>query len=109
MKDDLPTIRRTSNDLWAEIEPLPWGGESVWNQRGDRRCRLGRSSTGYSVRSGPVPMEALPKEYGSGSMARRRFQQWERDLREGVGELLERYDDIQGIKGKWQSLDLNFV
>jgi hypothetical protein len=54
-------------------------------------------------------MEALPKEYGSGSMARRRFQQWERDLREGVGELLERYDDIQGIKGKWQSLDLNFV
>ena len=56
-------------------------------------------------------MEGLPKEYGSGSTAHRRFQQW---VREGVFErmwvrLLEEYDDVQGIKWRWQSLDSSSV
>lgn len=49
----------------------------------------------------------LPKEYGSGSTCHRRFQQW---TNTGVFEklwvrLLKIFDEIRGIKWKWQSLD----
>lgn len=49
----------------------------------------------------------LPKEYGSGSTCHRRFQEW---VKMGVFQklwvrLLNIYDDIRGIKWKWQSLD----
>jgi transposase len=64
----------------------------------------------YVLRTG-CQWKALPKEYGSGSTAHRRFQQW---VREGVFErvwvrLLEEYDDIRGIGWQWQSLDSSSV
>jgi len=56
-------------------------------------------------------VEGSPPEYGSGSTVHRRFQQW-------VGEvvferiwvkLLQRHDDVQGTKWRWQSLDSSSV
>ena len=64
----------------------------------------------YVLRTG-CQWKALPKEYGSGSTAHRRFQQW---VNEGVFQklwvrLLQRYDETKGIKWKWQSLDSSSV
>jgi transposase len=64
----------------------------------------------YVLRTG-CQWKALPREYGSGSTCHRRFQQW---IREGAFEklwvkLLDRYDDIRGIKWKWLSLDSSSV
>ena len=50
----------------------------------------------------------LPKEYGSGSTCHRRFQQWivSDVFRKLWIKLLERYDELKGIRWKWQqSLD----
>jgi hypothetical protein len=51
----------------------------------------------------------LPKEYGSGSSTcHRRFQQWivSSDVFQKLWiKLLERYDELKGIRWKWQSLD----
>jgi transposase len=65
----------------------------------------------YVLRTGCHWRKMLPREYGSGSTCHRRFQQW---VREGVFEkiwikLLKIYDDIRGIKWKWQSLDSSSV
>jgi len=64
----------------------------------------------YILRTG-CQWKALPREYGSGSTCHRRFQQW---VMEGAFEklwvtLLKEYDDIRGIKWKWQSLDSSSV
>ena len=49
----------------------------------------------------------LPKEFGSGSTCHRRFQQWSisKVLQRLWSRLLKVYDDIVGIRWKWQSLD----
>jgi hypothetical protein len=52
----------------------------------------------------------LPKEYGFGSICHRRFQQWivsdiSDIFRKLWIRLLEVYDDLKGIRWKWQSLD----
>jgi putative transposase len=50
----------------------------------------------------------LPKEYGSGSTTcHRRFQHWivSDVFRKLWIKLLERYDELKGIRWKWQSLD----
>ena len=49
----------------------------------------------------------LPKEYGSGSICHRRFQQW---IQLGIfdtlwSRLLKIYDNKRGIKWNWESLD----
>jgi len=51
--------------------------------------------------------KAVPKEFGSGSTGHKRFQEWQRT---GVfaklwEKLLERYDELHGIKWHFQSLD----
>ena len=49
----------------------------------------------------------LPKEYGAGSTSHRRFQVWvELDIFKKMWvKLLKLYDDKEGIKLIWQSLD----
>lgn len=111
MKDELPTIRRIPDDLWAEIEPL-LGEEKAPGTRGRPPVSFRKVLDGilYVLRTG-CQWKMLPKEYGSGSTAHRRFQQW---VSQGVFErawvrLLERYDDARGIKWRWQSLDSSSV
>jgi transposase len=49
----------------------------------------------------------LPKEYGSGSVCHRRFQEWNKlDVFKNAWiKLLKNYDDKIGIKWTWQSID----
>lgn len=109
--DKLPTIRRLPSDLWMEIEPM-LGREKEPKTRGRPPVPFRYVLDGilYVLRTG-CQWKALPREYGSGSTCHRRFQQWVRD---GVFEklwvkLLNRYDDIKGIKWKWLSLDSSSV
>ena len=111
MKDELPTIKRIPDDLWAEIEPL-LGEEKVPGTRGRPPVAFRKVFDGifYVLRTG-CQWKELPEEYGSGSTAHRRFQQW---VSQGIFEkvwvtLLQRYDDVQGIKWRWQSLDSSSV
>jgi transposase len=111
MEKKLPTIRRIPDDLWLEIAPI-LGREKEPGTKGRPPVPFRKVIDGilYILRTG-CQWKALPKEYGSGSTAHRRFQQW---VREGAFEriwikLLKRYDDIRGIKWKWQSLDSSSV
>ena len=108
---NLPPIRRIPNDLWMEIEPI-LGTEKEPGTRGRPPApfRMVLDGILYVLRTG-CHWKMLPREYGSGSTCHRRFQQW---VREGVFDklwvkLLKIYDDIQGIKWKWQSLDSSSV
>jgi transposase len=60
----------------------------------------------YILRTG-CQWKMLPKEFGSGSICHRRFQQW---VQLGIFKkiwigLLKEYDSKKGIKLTWQSLD----
>jgi putative transposase len=107
----LGTIRRIPTDLWLKISPM-LGEEKRPGTRGRPPVPFRQVMDGilYVLRTG-CQWKALPKEYGSGSTAHRRFQQW---VKEGVFErvwvrLLEEYDDIRGIGWQWQSLDSSSV
>ena len=109
--DKLPTIRRIPDDLWLEIAPI-LGKEKEPGTKGRPPVPFRKVLDGilYILRTG-CQWKSLPREYGSGSTCHRRFQQW---TREGAFEkiwvkLLKRYDDIKGIKWKWQSLDSSSV
>lgn len=109
--NNLPTIRRIPDDLWTEIAPI-LGREKEPGTKGRPPVPFREVLDGilYVLRTG-CQWKALPREYGSGSTCHRRFQQW---VRQGVFEriwtkLLKRYDDIRGIKWKWQSLDSSSV
>ena len=111
MDKKLPTIRRIPSDLWMEIAPI-LGKEKEPGTRGRPPApfRMVLDGILYVLRTG-CQWKALPREYGSGSTCHRRFQQW---VREGVFDklwvkLLKIYDDINGIKWKWQSLDSSSV
>ncbi len=108
---ELPTIRSIPDDLWVEIAPL-LGEEKRPGTRGRPPVPFREVLDGilYVLRTG-CQWKQLPREYGSGSTCHRRFQQW---VSQGVFErlwirLLERYDELRGIKWKWQSLDSSSV
>ena len=97
--------------MWAEAAPL-LGEEKRPGTRGRPPVSFRKVLDGilYVLRTG-CQWKALPKEYGSGSTAHRRFQQW---VQEGVFQrlwvkLLERYDELRGIRWTWQSLDSSSV
>lgn len=106
-KHHLTTIKRIPDDVWNEAKNiLP--KEKPHNTRGHPAVpfRIVLDGILFVLRTG-CQWKMLPKEYGSGSTSHRRFQQW---VRMGVFQklwvrLLKIYDDIQGIKWKWQSLD----
>ena len=60
----------------------------------------------YVLRTGRQ-WKMLPNEYGSGSTCHRRFQQWSilKVFRKLWTRLLIVYNDVVGIRWKWQSLD----
>jgi transposase len=103
----LGTIRRIPDDLWVEVQPLlPKEKEPGTNGRPVVPFRKVLDGILYVLRTG-CQWKALPAEYGSGSTCHRRFQEW---VRRGVFrrlwvKLLERYDDLRGIRWEWQSLD----
>jgi transposase len=109
--EKLATIRRIPDDLWLEISPI-LGEEKKLGTRGRPPVPFRKVLDGilYVLRTG-CQWKALPREYGSGSTCHRRFQQW---VGAGVFEriwakLLRRYDDVQGVRWRWQSLDSSSV
>lgn len=106
-KKHLPTIRRIPDDVWNEVKhilPKEKQPETVGRPAVSYRTVL--DGILFVLRTG-CQWKMLPKEYGSGSTCHRRFQQW---VDTGVFEklwvrLLKIYDEIRGIKWKWQSLD----
>lgn len=60
----------------------------------------------YILRTG-CQWKMLPKEYGSGSVCHRRFQEWNKlDVFKNAWiNLLKVYDKEVGIKWTWQSID----
>ena len=103
----LGTIRRIPDDLWKEIQPLlPPEKPSETVGRPQVPFRKVLDGILYALRTG-CPWKDLGAEFGSGSTCHKRFQEW---VRLGVFrrlwvKLLERYDDLHGIKWEWQSLD----
>jgi len=103
----LGTIRRIPDDLWMEVQPLlPKEKELGTNGRPVVPFRKVLDGILYVLRTG-CQWKMLPAEYGSGSTCHRRFQEW---VRKGVFQklwvkLLERYDELKGIRWEWQSLD----
>ena len=106
-KKHLPTVKRIPDDVWNEVKEIL--------RKEKRPETVGRPAVSYRIvldgilfvlRTG-CQWKMLPQEYGSGSTCHRRFQQW---VRKGVFQklwvrLLKIYDEIRGIKWKWQSLD----
>lgn len=103
----LGTIRRIPDDLWMEVRPLlPHEKEPGTNGRPVVPFRKVLDGILYVLRTG-CQWKALPAEYGSGSTCHRRFQEW---VKAGVFQklwvkLLKRYDELRGIRWRWQSLD----
>jgi transposase len=103
----LGTIRRIPNDLWMEVRPL-LPREKMPGTDGRPVVPFRKVLDGilYVLRTG-CQWKMLPAEYGSGSTCHRRFQEW---VEAGVFQklwmkLLERYDELRGIRWGWQSLD----
>jgi transposase len=72
----LETIRRIPTDLWLKIAPM-LGEEKRPGTRGRPPVPFRQVMDGilYVLRTG-CQWKAPQKEYGSGSTAQRRFQQW---------------------------------
>jgi len=103
----LPTIGRLPDGVWAEIKPL-LPPEKLPGTPGRPAVPFRKVLDGilYVLRTG-CQWKAVPKEFGSGSTCHKRFQQWQHT---GVfaklwEKLLERYDELHGIKWHFQSLD----
>ena len=103
----LPTIKRIPDEIWNEIRMiLP--PEKPDNTIGHPAVSFRKVLDGilYVLRTG-CQWKMLPKEYGSGSICHRRFQQW------SISKIFERlwtrllrvYDNLAGIQWNWQSLD----
>lgn len=103
----LRTIRRIPDDLWLEVQPLlPPEKKPGTNGRPVVPFRKVLDGILFVLRTG-CQWKDLSAEYGSGSTCHKRFQEW---VRMGVFrklwvKLLERYDELRGIKWEWQSLD----
>jgi putative transposase len=103
----LPTIKKIPDPVWNEVKDmLPKEKPPKTVGRPIVRYRTVLDGILYVLRTG-CQWKSLPKEYGSASTCHRRFQEW---VRSGVFQklwvgLLEVYDDVRGIKWRWQSLD----
>ena len=106
-KHTLPTIRRISDELWDEFKKiLP--REKPLNTVGRPVVPYRKVLDGilYVLRTG-CQWKMLPKEYGSGSVCHRRFQEWNKlDVFKNTWiKLLGAYDAKIGINWTWQSID----
>ena len=103
----LPTVKRMPDELWDEIK-LILPSEKPNNTIGRPAVSFRNVLDGilYVLRTG-CPWKMMAKEYGSGSTCHRRFQQWSlsKVFQRLWTRLLKVYDDLIGIKWRWQSLD----
>ena len=106
-KKQLGTIWRIPDDLWEEVAPLlPPQRPAGTVGRPPVPFRTVLDGILYVLRTG-CQWKAVPQEFGSGSTCHKRFQEWECA---GVFEklwakLLTRYDELRGIRWRFQSLD----
>ena len=101
------TITKIPDELWDEISTiLP--KEKPDNAIGRPIVPFRKVMDGivYVLRTG-CQWKMLPREYGSGSTCHRRFQEWvQLDIFIKIWiRALTLYDDKEGIKWTWQSLD----
>ena len=103
----LPTVKRMPDELCDEIK-LILPSEKPNNTIGRPAVSFRKVLDGilYVLRTG-CQWKMMPKEYGSGSTCHRRFQQWSlsKVFQRLWTRLLKVYDDLIGIKWRWQSLD----
>ena len=105
-KDDC-TIRKIPDELWDEIRNvLPKEKPPKTVGRPIIPFRKVMDGIVYVLRTG-CQWKMLSSEYGSGSTCHRRFQKWvELDVFKRIWvKLLKAYDNKQGVKWAWQSLD----
>jgi len=103
----MSTITKISDELWDIIvDLLP--GEKLNNTVCRHVLPFRKVLDGilYVLRTN-CQWKLLPREYGSGSTCYRRFQQLvQLDIFKRIWiRLLQLYDDKEGIKLTWQSLD----
>ena len=99
-KKHLQTIRIVPDDLWEEIKLLlPPEKPNKTIGRPVISFRKVLDGIVYILRTG-CQWKMLPKEYGSGSICHRRFQEWtvSEVFQKLWVRLLEVYDDIKGIR-----------
>ena len=101
------TITKIPDELWDKIVTvLP--REKPGNAVGRPIVPFRKVMDGvmYVLRTG-CQWKMLPREYGSGSTCHRRFQKWvELDVFKKMWiKLLKAYDNKNGIKWNWQSID----
>ena len=101
----LTTIKRIPDELWNEIRSI-LQSEKPDNTIGRPAVSFRKVLDVYSicVRTG-CQWKMLSKEYGS--TCHRRFQQWSTSkvFQKLWARLLKVYDDVVGIRWRWQSLD----
>lgn len=105
-----------SDSFWERIKPLLPKPKSRFRGRGKKRKNIGgrppadprRVMAGilYVLRTG-CQWKAVPREFGSGSVIHRYFQDW---VKRGVFKRmwksgLSEYDEVKGLDLKWQSAD----
>jgi transposase len=98
---------RIPDGLWARMESfLPHYRTSALGGRPRLELRKVADGIFYVLRTG-CQWKAAPQEFGSGSSLHRYFQEWvQRHLFHKLWKyLLRRYDALQGVQWKWQSLD----
>jgi transposase len=104
---NLPVIRRIPDKLWDEFEKiLPKEKPPKTVGRPIVPYRNVLDGILYILRTG-CQWKMLPKEYGSGSVCHRRFQEWIKlDIFKKTWiKLLKIYDEKVGINWTWQSID----
>jgi transposase len=106
-KHTLPTIRTIPDELWdvfkkilSREKPLKIVGRSIMPHK------QVLDEIPYLMRTG-CQWKMLPKEYCSGSVCHRRFQEWNKPevFKNTWIKLLNNYDDKIGLNWIWQSID----
>ena len=104
---NLPTIKRIPDELWDEFKKiLPREKPPKTVGRPVVSYRKVLDGILYVLRTG-CQWKMLTKEYGSGSVCHRRFQEWNKlDIfKKTWVRLLKVYDMEVGINWTWQSID----
>lgn len=106
-KNALKTIWHISTDLWNRAKNL-LGPEKKPGTRGRPPVPFRRVLDGilYVLRTG-CQWKAAPRSFAPGSTLHRRFQEWvqSRVFYKLWGLLLRDYEDLRGIRWRWQALD----
>ncbi len=107
IREPLPTIWRTPDQLWALIEPMLADLDppaATGRPRVDPRATL--DAVIFRLRTG-CQWNWLPAEYPDDSSVHRTFQRW---IARGVFDriwavLVERCEDLDGVDWEWQAAD----